>query len=325
MTSPQERINEKIKDTENVIKRTNDIMTSLGLPDYLSNLQKRSLEMRLSKLSEEKKEIQRVANDEEVMVTMHPPELPSGQITIRTLSKVLGGLQDLSDSIANTIFNQPSEKGKIPQEILKRNEFILTETKAGSFKAILNLRHSDQLTLDDELPEQEQTVLELFKLFNSSNSQDDLADIISDLGPRTLRNYSEWTQNIKDLNTPIDIDWVSAHEGRNKISFSAQKVELVHSMLNSLSDSTSEEEISISGTLTGANVRKQTFEIIDESGNRITGRVVKDAIPSVATFGLNKKCIANILKVTVKGPVKERVSWTLKEITEDSNTDKLKI
>lgn len=138
----------------------------------------------------------------------------------------------------------------------------------------------------------------------------------SNWGPRTLRNYNEWTRNIKELDTPVEIDWISVSKGKNRITFSLEKVGFIHSALNNLSNSTNEEEIDITGRLTGANVRKQTFEIIDEDDNRFTGRIAKDAIPYVAKFELDKKCIAHMIKFTVNDPVKKRVSWTLNGISE---------
>lgn len=312
MTSPQERINEKLAETISIKDAANKQLSILEVPQYVKDLQMASFDKRLEDLNREKAEIESVLDKEEMVVTLHPPDLPSGQISVRALTVILGGLQNLSDSIANTLFNQPSEKGKIPQEILDQNELILRETKVGSFKAILELRHPEKSTFEE--PVQTQTVSELFGLLESSNTPDNLAETISQLGPRALRNYMEWTKSIKELNTKVDIEWLSSFKSPSIISFDVQKADRIYSILSDFSEAV-EEEVSIEGKLTGANVRIKNFEIVTEDGEKITGRIGKDALEKVSKFGLNNKCKADLLKVKVIGPAnREKVSWTLRGI-----------
>ena len=312
MMSPQDWMKEKIQETESIINAAIKQLSALNIPDYVQSLQISSLERRLEDLKREQKEMEKVLNKEEMILTMHPPDLPSGQIPVRTFTFVLGGLQNLSDSIANTLFNQPSEKGKIPQDILEQNEFILRETKAGSFKAVLEVKHPEQYTLDE--PIQSQIIGELFKLLESSDVPDQLAELISQLGPRTLRNYIEWTKSIKELNTSIELEWTSSYRPPSRISLNVEKAERIFKTLSDFSDTT-ETEVKITGKLTGANVRIKNFEIVTDEGEKITGRISKDALEKIENSGLNKKCEADLLKVTVIGPAnREKVSWTLRDI-----------
>ena len=124
MISPQDRAKEKKQQTESIIDSTKKILEKLNLPDYAKDIQLTSLYKRMEKLIKEEEEINRTSDNEELILTLHPKDLPSGKISVRSLTMILGGLQNLSDSIANTLFNQPSEKGKIPQEILDFNEII---------------------------------------------------------------------------------------------------------------------------------------------------------------------------------------------------------
>lgn len=320
MMSPQDRINEQLAETSSIKETAKKQLTKLGVPEYVRNLQMASFDKRLDNLKIEKDQIESVLNKEEIVVTLHSPDLPSGQISVRSLTIILGGLQNLSDSIANTLYNQPSEKGKIPQEILEQNEFILRETKAGSFKAVLELKHPEQSTFEE--PVQTQTVSELFGLLESSNTPDNLAETISLLGPRALRNYSEWTKALKELNTSVDIEWLSSYRSPSIISFDSQKADRIFSILSDFSDAI-EEEVIIEGKLTGANVRTKNFEIITENGEKITGRISKDALGKIANFGLNNDCLAILLKVKVIGPAnREKVSWTLRDIKRMEADDK---
>ncbi len=312
MTSPQEEINKKITETKSVKDISSTQLEKMGIPKYVIDLQTASFEKRNDDLKKEREEIESVLDKETVIVALTSPGLPPGQISLRVFSLVLGGLQDLSDSIANTLYNQPSEKGKIPQEILDQNEFILKETRAGSFEAVLELKHPEQISIEG--PVQVQTIAELFGLLESSNAEDNLAETISRLGPRTLRNYAEWTKSIKELNTTVDLEWFSSFRPSTKISFNATKAEKVHSILNDFSN-TIEEEIEIKGKLTGANIRIKSFEIIKNDGEKITGRISKDAVEKIADFGLDKNCKADLLKVTVRGSAdREKSFWTLRDI-----------
>jgi hypothetical protein len=73
----------------------------------------------------------------------------------------------------------------------------------------------------------------------------------------------------------------------------------------------------VKGRLMGANVRTKTFEINTDQGEKIIGRISKDALPEVASFVLDKKCKATLLKVTTKSSSREKASWTLKSLLED--------
>lgn len=318
MMSPQERANEKIQETETIIKDTNEILNKLELPDFAKEIQLNSLNRRLNNLKEECAEIQRTSESEELILTLHPRDLPSGQISVRSLTTILGGFQNLSDSIANTLYNQPSEKGKIPQDILDFNEMIFKEARAGSFKAVLELKHSSKNLFDE--PVQSQTLSELFELLFSSEGEETLSESISFLGPRALKNYSEWTKTLRDLDTAVEVEWSSSYKGYSKVSINPEKAESIYKILSDFSE-TSEEEVSLNGKLMGANVRTKTFEINTSDGEKITGRISKDAIPGVASFVLDKQCKAILLKVTTKSSSKEKVSWTLKSISEIEKED----
>lgn len=314
MMLPQNRADEKFKDTETFIKAVDEILNKLELPDFAKEIQLNSLNRRADNIKEECKEVKRTSESEELILTLHPKDLPSGQISVRSLTTILAGFQNLSDSIANTLYNQPSEKGKIPQDILDFNEMIFKEARTGSFIAVLDLQHTSKNLVDE--PVQSQTLAELFKLLSASDGEESLSESISFLGPRALRNYSEWTKSIKDLDTTVEVEWMSSYKGYSKAAIDPEKAGNIYKRLSDFSES-SEEEVVLTGRLMGANVRTKTFEISDENGEKITGRISKDALPEVASFVLDKPCNAILLKVITKSSSREKISWTLKSISEN--------
>lgn len=308
----------KIIDTKKIIEESSRLFDDLNLPSYVRDLQLSSFNQRKTDLEQMKKEMQEISNREEIELTMYPDKMLPGQIPVRTLNVILGGLQNLSDSIANTINNQPSARGLIPQDILESNTLIFKEAKAGSFKVTLEVRHSDNNLFDE--PIQTQTFSNLFSLFSASDSPDLLVDSISDLGPRTFKYYTDWTKALKENGTPLELEWRSSIKGYSKVEFNPDKAERIYLVLNNITEQT-EEEISLIGKLTGANVRTKNFELFLEDNTKITGRLSSESIKMVAAIVLDTKCKATMIKymTTYTSTGREKINWTLKHIESIEN------
>ncbi|WP_138495928.1 hypothetical protein [Paenibacillus pinistramenti] len=313
-----DELTNKIKATEQIIDACKANHQALGLPKFISELEIGSLQQRLDELKRqaiEESEIQA----EELEVKMQTKSLPSGHIPIRTLTTVLGGLQALTDCVANTLFNQPSNRGPIPQEIVERNSWILKAVKAGSFIAVIDLKHENQLTIDES--PQHQIISELYSLFNASDEEESLLEAISALGTRTLKYYTDWTKSIRDLDVPVEINWLTTRANYNqetRISFDPSKAGKIFTILNERLTSREEETV-LEGRLTGINVRTNSFELCTSDGIKIVGRIVKDRVTKSAGY-LDKICRAELIKVTTQSSAgKEKVSWILNDVAEREN------
>ncbi|MGZ7443480.1 hypothetical protein [Paenibacillus sp. TH7-28] len=307
-----DELTNQIKITEEIIKVCKANHEALGLPNYISELEIGSLHQRLDELKRQAIEESKFQS-EELEVKLETKSLPSGQIPVRTLTTVLGGLQALTDCVANTLFNQPSNRGPIPQEIIERNSWILKEVKAGSFIAVIDLKHEEQLTID-EAP-QRQIISELYSLFNASDEEESLLEAVSSLGTRTLKYYTDWTKSIRDLDVPVEINWVTiqANNQETKASFDPDKAGKIFTILNERLSSR-EEEVVLEGRLTGINVRTNSFELCTPDGNKIVGRIVKDKVSKSAGY-LDKRCRAGLLKIITQSSAgKEKVSWILNDV-----------
>ncbi|MBN2983013.1 hypothetical protein [Cohnella algarum] len=301
----------RIKETEEIIDVCKANHKAIGLPDFISELEISSLEQRLIDLQQ--LQINEEKQSEELEVKVKTTGLPSGQIPVRTLTTVLGGLQSLTDSVANTLFNQPSNRGPIPQEIIERNSWILKAVKAGSFIAVIDLNHESQMSID-EAP-QRQIISELYSLFNASDDEEPLLEAISSLGTRTLKYYMDWTKSIRDLNVPVEINWVSTQAQNEgiKASFDPDKAGKIFTILNERLTSR-EEEVFLQGRLTGINVRTNSFELCTADGNKIVGRIVKDKVSKSVGY-VDKRCRAELIKVITQSSAgKEKISWTLNDV-----------
>lgn len=66
--------------------------------------------------------------------------LPSGQIGLRQLSETLKSVESIQENGIASFIGFEGKRGKIPRDILERNEFIITATRAGSFIIDLGLK-----------------------------------------------------------------------------------------------------------------------------------------------------------------------------------------
>ena len=60
-------------------------------------------------------------------------ELPSGQIGLRQLTETLKSFESIQENGIASFIGFEGKRGRIPKDILERNELIITSTRAGSF------------------------------------------------------------------------------------------------------------------------------------------------------------------------------------------------
>ncbi|CCQ97450.1 hypothetical protein CULT_630035 [[Clostridium] ultunense Esp] len=241
-------LEKRIQETEEIMRLCKINHRTVDLPEYLSKLEITSLQLWLDQLKREQQAEENKSPLEELEIKIDDKKNPSGQISVRTLTTILADLQALTDSIANTLYNQPSNRGPIPQEIIDSNSWILKTVKAGSFIAVLHLKHEHQL-LDDEIP-QRQMMIELFNLFHASDEEESLSEMISKLGMRTLKHYTEWTKNIRNLDVPVELNWKTKNGEVSTVSFDAERAGRIFTILNEKL-TLREEETFLEGRLTG--------------------------------------------------------------------------
>ncbi|MFP4976369.1 hypothetical protein ACE6ED_13280 [Paenibacillus sp. CN-4] len=307
-------LDKQIASSSDYIAEIQRMNQALGIPDFLTKLEINSVEMRITDL-ERVREEECINNEfEELEVTLYPEDLPSGEVSVRSLVAVLGGVQSLTDNVANTLFNQRSNRGPIPQEIIDRNTWVLKAVKAGSFIAVIELENNKQLTFEE--PPQRQIINELFNLLYASDEEESLLEAASYLGKRTLSHYTDWAKSIKELGIPINLNWTTSGSPKKAtVQLDPEKAERIFTILTDKLES-SEEEITTTGKLTAVNVRTGSFEFMPYEGEIFTGRIPKFLIPKAAKH-LDNQCTLEVLKVTARSTAgKESVSWTLKEIME---------
>ena len=115
--------------------------------------------------------------------------LPSGQIGLRQLSETLKSVESIQENGIASFIGFEGKRGKIPKDILDRNELIITATRAGSFIIDLGLK-TNQLSIFE--PENNMAI-------NVMNDVSDLLEGKLDT-PEFVETYSSRTFNsVKQL------------------------------------------------------------------------------------------------------------------------------
>ena len=284
-----------ILSTENQIELVKNEYQKLGFPQYIIDLEVASLNIKLNELN---RNLKNLSKKDGLLITFYPPGLESGEIQARTLSSILSNIQSLTDSIANAEYNHSySNYGPVPNDILEKNSLIIREVKAGSFKVYLDFPDitDNQLSFEEANYNKDCSVLEkLNLLLKYSDNDDNLLQIISDLGDRVLSKYTNFMKSLKDNNTPIEIDFFNSKQEVNKINLNLSNIEKIYSNLNDKLK-VSEKIIKVHGILTGANVRTNKFELYSDDNQRISGKISNNFKYDLK---LGVKYIANITEIT---------------------------
>jgi hypothetical protein len=109
---------------------------------------------------------------------------------------------------------------------------------------------------------------------------------LEDLGPRATRRYRSLIQDVVAAGASVSFDWVSPDPMRG--GSASLDVTSATSLLLLLSG-LEEEPVTVHqvlGRFIGLNLRLKTFEIIDESGLRITGRIGETALAAAHAANL---------------------------------------
>ncbi|MFT8426031.1 MAG: hypothetical protein ABF630_11320 [Liquorilactobacillus sp.] len=117
--------------------------------------------------------------------------LPPGEIRLSQLNAVLPGFQKVLYSAYNKMYGNTKDKGRIPSDILKKNELIIDSVKAGSFVVTLKKDTCDQLSLNSNELTWNEILSEILELL-SSKSDSNIKTLAEKYGYRTYTASKAW-------------------------------------------------------------------------------------------------------------------------------------
>lgn len=305
-------IEKKIFETERAIASlttaSNDSLPGFSLPMI------HQLENHLKILHVEKQQVIISQTKERVQLRIHGNSVKSGTISAKILGEVLTAWQNVTDSIANTIGNEPTKKGGIPKRILDRVNLQVYAISPGSF--CIDLEGDVSPVMSDDMNLLSSSLNRMFKLLIASRNPADVFQEIVSLGPRTLCHYKKLLNTLKVNNINLDMNWVdSSAEKRVWKSESIPLIDVTR-ILNKISEIVSIEE-EHTGRLSGLNIRKETFEFIFDDDRVIHGNSKIDILLYGASR-VNTTVSAKLIKTVslLRSTNEERTTWYLKEIVD---------
>ncbi|NJK96114.1 MAG: hypothetical protein HC905_15450 [Bacteroidales bacterium] len=147
---------------------------------------------------------------------------------------------------------------------------------------------------------------------SSSKSDEDFAAELEGVNPRTILGLKEFFKVVSD-----DQAGVAIESGGIRCELEPSAVKSAYERVSGTI--TTEDEITIAGTLKGILLESWRFDFVDEQGNTMTGRIdenlTEDQVSNYIAAYFNRKCKASfrIGKVFFKNG-RERVTYTLSAI-----------
>lgn len=232
-------------------------------------------------------------------------------VPISTLSDILAGIQDLIYSIGQAISSGVvNQRGPLPSDISRSCQMNLTSTYAGSFGMIIEgIAEKDILGYSPL----EESTNRLKKVLQVEDNTEELIDVFSDLGSKTVNKYKNWLSKIEGSNTTINLKFKDDNGQTKVLTRTPEQIKTIRSSLDNIKE-VHVNEVEITGTLMGASLITDKFEFVADGDDtlKISGKVVTEARGMMKEY-FGKTCTARLQKEVFynSSTDRSRTTWTL--------------
>ena len=237
------------------------------------------------------------------------------RVSARTMGQFIGNLQRLVDALGHAVADSPTSRGNIPEATLKKTRLDPVGTYAGSLGILLETNDQDDL-FGESLARQ--SLKGLFELFDAEDKQDDLTRLLSSVKSRVSKNYKNVLLTIGDSLDSASVGWRQPG-GRDlrRVRIDRQMARSIVAQIEEFSEYIA-EQLAITGTLLGGNLRTLRFEIETDDGERerYNGTIHEEAIDEMGHVMLGSLCRATLepLLQINEATGEERTTYTLLSI-----------
>lgn len=238
------------------------------------------------------------------------PHRYGSRAPVRPLAEVLMPLQDTIDMLVSASSRALGDRGKLPENALRRSEMAVEEKYPGSFGLILTATTEADMFGNAEISDAFDRLVDLVQ---SGSDQKALLDLLRRIPGRAARKYRALLAALIRLNAGVSVKWAAPgdHAGRA----AALTLQDARDALRVVDETIPQEPevFDTTGELVGLNSRLLTFEISElETGMRYSGRVL-DGAPGITHAVHNRIYLATIEKSIEVNPVtaQETIKWKL--------------
>lgn len=168
----------------------------------------------------EKTEINKTKNI--LSLRLLPHGLPSGQIGLRQLTETLSAFENVQENGVASILGFDRKRGKIPKDILARNELIITETRAGSFIIDLGMKESQLSMFESENQLVTNVLSDVSDLLEGKIDTPEFAETYS---PRTFNSVKQLVSKLNKEDLGIEIQ---DNQNNSKKMFDKKSIEEIN-------------------------------------------------------------------------------------------------
>ena len=219
---------------------------------------------------------------------------------VAPLSKILGRLQDVINTIGMTCANL----NQITENIKNQMQISLLDVGAGSFdirlastKTVDLLNHSD---FGDAIEE-------FLKLLNAGSDSDQLKELLGRLRLRVAEDYTKFLKSLGESVVDTSFKWTSPNPERGGTAYlSEPNMREVIEILEKFQDEV-RSTFTITGTLTGAFLRSKRFEI-ETTEKPYTGDIADEALETVKNATLSREYTATIQEITQRSEATDELT-----------------
>lgn len=242
---------------------------------------------------------------------IYPGQPKTHEIPARKLGGILTSTQELVDALGQAAQGEPTIRGPIPAELLRRTKINVSHSFRGSFGVqFRSTQYSD--LLDQSLVAS--ALSEFFKLLQAEDSPDLLSNKLHALRGRVASKYRSLLKELADIDSGLALDWGSVNPtGGGTFQLTAEQVKKAYAIVDRI-DIEMAQEITVSGKLIGFNSRTQRYELLSsDDGRTYSGKVSDDAKVEVSNPAIGQFYEADLrmLVETQSSSGDELIRWVL--------------
>ena len=241
-------------------------------------------------------EIAKSGRREILNLTLNFDGVTRTEAPIISLSKILGTLQDVINTIGMVFYNSD----QITEDIRREMQLSLLGIGAGSFDVRLASTEIVNLFSDSDFGSALGNAIEEFlNLLNAGSDQEELRRRLHQLRLRVANSYTKFLKSLSDSVTDTKITWVSPNLERGETA-NLSRLQL-RAAIEILERFQKAEPVTfdITGTLMGAFLKSKKFEI-ETTEKTYTGDIADEALEAVSTATLSREYTAQMQETAEK-------------------------
>ena len=219
---------------------------------------------------------------------------------VAILGKIFGKLQDVIYAIGMVCLRSQ----RITEDLRSKMQISLLEVGAGSFdirlastKTVDLLNHSDFGDAIDEF----------LKLLRAGSNEERLKEILEQLRSKVAGEYINFLKSLNESVIDTKITWASPNPDRGGTAYlSETQMQETIEILQRFQEETP-STFKITGTLTGALLRSQKFEI-ETTEEIYTGKIADEAIEAVSKATLSQEYTVTIQETTQRNEATDEIT-----------------